>query len=113
MTEAELVDVVHSVAFATFWLLLFAGALSPAARVAYYHAHGYERPRLLNRDIVFIGGMATSFGIILFARAVDIPNLRDSLPWALVTDAGGIIAVVTYVYFELFVIERGGRKPPH
>jgi hypothetical protein len=86
---------------------LLVGASSTIAMVAYYRHFGFRRPRLLNRDLIFMTGFAVSFGMFLFRRAGDFPDLRDSLPWALLTDIPAIIAVGVYVYFELFVIERG------
>lgn len=111
MTEAEIVDVVHVVAFVAFWAFLFIGAISVSARVAWYRANGFRRPRLLSRDALFIGGFAFSFGLILAARVLELADLRDSLPWALMTDLPGVIGAGAFVYYELFVIERGRRIP--
>lgn len=111
MTSAELVDAVHNVAFLAFWALLFIGAGSTVARVAYYRAHGFRRPRLLTRDAALVIGFALSFGLILLARALDLQGLRDNVLWAIATDAPAITAVAVYVYYELFVIERGDRRP--
>lgn len=112
MNEAKLVEFVHAAAFGAFFLFLAIGAMSVGARVAFYRAKGFPRPRLLNRDAVFMLGFALSFGLVLSARVVDIPNLRDNLWWALLTDIPAIIAVATFVYFEVFVIERGSATRP-
>lgn len=112
MTDASVVDVVNALVFVAFWGLLFIGAGSTLARVAYYRQYGYKRPRLLNRDALMIGGFATSFGIILGVRVgrsvgFDTSGLASSVVWTLITSGPAIAAVATYVYFELFVIERG------
>lgn len=113
MTEVEIVNVVHALAFVAFWLIVLVSAVSVAGRVAYYRAHGFKRPRLLTRDAIWHGGVALSFGLILGARAIDAQGLRNSLLWALGTDIPAIIAVSTFLYFELFVIERGRRTDDH
>lgn len=112
MINEQAVDVIHAVAFSAFWVFLVVGALSVSARVAFYRARGYVRPRLLSRDAIFVAGFALSFGLILLVRVlpvavVDAVRLRDNILWALLTDAPGVFAVATFVYFELFVIERG------
>lgn len=113
MTDLELVELINRISFVAFWLLLFVGALSTIARVAYYRVHGFRRPRLLVRDALVIGGFAVSFGLILLVRVLrdaghDVTPLSTALWWALVTSIPAIGAVAVYVWFELFVIERGG-----
>lgn len=115
MTEASLVDLVNTVAFVLFWLFLFVAAGTTLARVAYYRVMGYRRPRLLTRDAVLVGGFALSFGLILFVRTarafgVDVGPLGGSLVWSLVTATPAVVALGTYLYFELFVIEKGGDR---
>lgn len=117
MINEHAVDVIHGVAFAAFWMLLVVGVVSVLARVAFYRAKGYRMPRLLTRDVVFMVGFALSFGLILIVRV--LPNdvrtalqLNDNVPWALATDIPAIVAVLVFVRFELFVIERGDPDNP-
>lgn len=112
MTVAELNDIIDAVSLVAWWTLLFVGAASTIARVAYYRAKGFRRPRLLVRDAVVIGGFAWSFGLILLVRALGITGLSENTLWKLVTAVPALIAVGTYVYFELAVIERGAVDPP-
>lgn len=107
MTDASLADVIHNLAFGVFWLLLFTGAVSTIGRVVYYRRHGFERPRLLVRDSIMILGFSLSFGLVLFSRAAGLSTYLIQFPaWAVLTDVPAIVAVLAYVYFELFVIER-------
>lgn len=106
MTDADLVSFVYLVSAVVFLAFIFVGAASVAARVAYYRAHGYLRPRLLTRDVIDRGGFALSFGMILIGRALNIPG-RTELPWTIATSLPAIIGAATFVYYEVFVIERG------
>lgn len=115
MTETELVGLIHSVAFGAFWILLFVAGLSTIARVAFYRVNRYKQPVLLKRDALLIGGFSISFGLILFARfareaGFDISGLATSIWWALATDVPAIVAVATYFYYEVFVIERRASR---
>lgn len=114
MTEADAVSLVNGVAVVLFWLLFFAGAGSTLSRVAYYRAKKFRRPRLLVRDALFVGGLAMSFGLILLARGLrsagfDTSGLANSLAWNVLTCIPALVAVGVYVYFEVFVIERGKK----
>ena len=111
-------DVIDTVSFFAFWLLLFVGAISVVARVVYYRSHGYRQPRLLTRDAVMLVGFSLSFGAVLFARVatnqgVDPSIFRESVAWGLLTALPAIVAVATFAYYELFVIERGAPSVEH
>jgi amino acid transporter len=110
VSQQDVVDAVYLVSACVFLMFIFVGAASVATRVAFYRAKGYRRPRLLTRDVIDRAGFATSFGLILFGRAFDVPG-RTELPWTLATSIPAIVAAGTFVYYELFVIERG-RRPP-
>lgn len=108
----NVVDVVNSITFAAFFVLLAVGTVSTAARVAYYRVHNEERPRLLIRDLLMIGGFSLSFGAILLVRVLralglDVTGLSTNVWWAIGSALPAVIAVAVYAWFELFVIERG------
>ena len=111
-TTAVSRDLVDALSLLAFWVLLFVGAGSVLARVAYYRSHGYRRPRLLTRDAIMLTGFALSFGLILAARVgvqqgwVTAQALRDSFAWGLATSLPAIVAVATFCWYELRVIER-------
>lgn len=112
MTEAEAVALVSAAEVLAFWVLLFVGAGTTLARVAYYRANGYRRPKLLTRDMIFMGGFALSFGLVLAVRGlrslgIDTSGLGQQLWWNLLTGVPALVAVGVYVYYELFRIERG------
>lgn len=112
MTEADLIAIVSGIEFLGFWILLFVGAGTTLARVAYYRANGFRRPKLLTRDAIVLGGFALSFGLVLAARGLrslglDTTGLATSLWWNLLTAIPALVAVAVYVYYELFRIERG------
>ena len=111
----NVVDLVNAVAFAAFFLFLLVGTGSTLARVSYYRAHGFRRPRLLIRDANLIGGFSISFGSILLVRALraagaDVSGLATNPWWALGTALPAIWAVGVYAYYELWVIERGADE---
>ena len=108
-------EVIDAAAFLAFWVLLVIGAMSVTARVAYYRTHGYRQPRLLTRDAIMLVGFSLSFGFVLFARVAvangaDTSWFRESVVWGLLTAGPAIVAVATFAYFELFVIERGAPE---
>src|SRR4051812_39790349 len=111
-------DVLDALSLLAFWVLLFLGSGSVLARVAYYRAHGYRRPRLLTRDAIMLGGFSLSFGLVLFARVasgqggISTEQFRASIPWGLLTSVPAVVAVAAFTYYELFVIERGSPTTP-
>lgn len=112
MTSTDWVNVINAASFVAFFVFLFLGAGSTLARVAYYRAWNYRRPRILTRDAWFVGGFAVSLGSILLVRLLrivgfDTSGLATNPWWALVTAVPAIVAIVVYVYFELAIIERG------
>lgn len=108
LIDPVLTELIHTVAFLAFITLLLVGFLTTTARVAFYRVMRHALPRLLKRDIAVIGGLAASFGTILLVRALGIgPTLRENWLYAVLTDIPAISAVAVYVYFEVFVIERG------
>lgn len=112
MTEGDAIAIVSGVEFLAFWILLFVGAGTTLARVAYYRANGFRRPKLLTRDAIVLGGFALSFGLVLAARGlrslgIDTSGLGGALWWNLLTAVPALAAVAVYVYYELFRIERG------
>lgn len=104
-------DIVNAVAAILFVLFLFAGFARTSARLVYYLQHRAQRPRLLNRDVVLIGGFAIPTGAILLVRWLGLTAyVRDNLLWTLGTDIALVGAVGTYAYYEWFVIEKDGGK---
>lgn len=90
---------------AAFTVLALFGALLTWGRIAVYRASGYPRPRLLTRDAIVIGGLAIPFVLASIARAVGyMPN--GELLWVLATGLPALFGIATYVYYELFVIDR-------
>lgn len=112
MTDEQLVAVVNAAALVSFFALLFVGAGSTLARVAYYRVWNFHRPRLLTRDLFLVGGFALSFGAILVVRALraigfDTAGLASNVWWSLGTALPALVGMAVYVYFEIWVIERG------
>lgn len=110
VTDAETVQLIYTVGGSMFLLALFAGFIRTLARVVYYFRNQAERPRLLNRDVLVIGGLSISFGLITIVRFlpmdVRIALTTGNVAWALVTTVPAIVAVFVYAYFEYVVIEQ-------
>lgn len=73
-----------------------------------YRAVNVPLPRLINRDLALIGGHAVSFTMVLATRASGATDASQQHPlMVLLESIPAILGLVVYVYFELFVIERG------
>lgn len=110
MTDVQLVQLIYAAGGTVFLLALFAGALRTLARLAFYLRNRAERPRLLNRDVLVIGGLSISFGLIAIVRFLP-PETRQAITqgnlwWAVGSTVPGVVAALVYAYFEWFVIER-------
>ena len=115
MTDLQVVQLIYTVGGSIFLIGLFAGFARTLARVVYYLRNRAERPRLLNRDVLVIGGLSMSFGLITIIRFLP-PEVRVAITsgnvlWALLTTVPAIVAVLVYLYFEIWVIERPGDHP--
>lgn len=115
LNDPGLVAVIYLVGGALFLGGFAIGALTTLGRVLYYFLHRIQRPRLLTRDVIVWGGLALSFAQIAIVRFLP-PEVRTQLTqgnlgWALSTTLPAVVAVLTYVYFELFVIERTKGDP--
>lgn len=95
--------------FIAYTALLVVGASTTAARLVRFRRAGLPPPRLLGRDLVLVGGHAISLLFITGARVlvasnVISGNLAGQPWWWVVTSGPPLVAIATYVYFELFVI---------
>lgn len=110
MTDAQLVQFIYTAGGSVFLLALFTGFARTLARGLYYLRHKKDRPRLLNRDLLWGGGVSISFGLITVIRFLP-PDTRIALTqgnvaWAVLTSVPACIGVLVYAYYEFFVIER-------
>lgn len=115
LNDPGLVAVIYLVSGIVFLGGFAIGALTTLARVLYYFLHHIQRPRLLTRDVIVWGGLALSFAQITAVRFLP-PDLRVQLTqgnvvWALATTIPAVVSVCTYVYFEMWVIERTTGEP--
>jgi hypothetical protein len=113
LNNPDLVATIYAITGSIFLFALFAGFARTLARVVYYLRNKSQRPRLLNRDVVVIGGLSVSFGLITLIRFLP-PETRIALTqgnvvWALVTSVPACVAVCVYLYFEYAVIERRSK----
>lgn len=72
-------------------------------RILHLWLRGHELPYLIWRDLVVFGGFALTFVLIACARVFEW-DVRDELWWTAVTAIPSLVAVWTYVVYELFVI---------
>ncbi len=108
MSHAQLFNALNG---AVFLVALLCGSLVTVSRVIYYYRNRLERPRLLTRDLVVIGGVAWTAALLVISRVaqvfgLDTSGLRESLLWAVATGVPASVAALTYTYYEVFVIER-------
>ncbi len=110
MSDVDLVQSIYTAGGSIFLVALFAGFARTLARVVYYFRNRSERPRLLNRDVLVIGGLSASFGLITIVRflppATRVVLTAGNVPWALLTTVPAVAAVLVYAYFEFAIIER-------
>jgi hypothetical protein len=113
MTDQQFVQLIYTVGGAIFLVGLFGGFARTLARVVYYLRNRAERPRLLNRDVLVIGGLSLSFGLITIVRFLPLETrlalTTGNVLWALATTVPAVLAVLVYMYFEVVVIERPPR----
>ena len=114
MSNTETVALIYALAGSIFIGGLVFAVVLTGARVVYYARNDQPRPRLLTRDIIVKGGMALSFLPIALVRFLP-PEARSQLTtgnvaWALVTAVPAALAILVYLYFEIWVIERAGRE---
>jgi hypothetical protein len=106
----EIVQRIYTAGGAVFLLALFAGFARTLARVVYYLRNRNQRPRLLNRDVVVIGGLAISFGLITLIRFLPVETrvslTSGNIAWALLTTVPAVVAVLVYAWYEYAIIER-------
>lgn len=110
-------EVISAAILLTFVGLLLIAVISTGGRWIRYHRTGFRRPRLLNRDVVLVIGLAIPFVLILAVRAFDLlPFVTGEdgphLWWLLMTGIPPIIAIAVYDYYELAVIERDQQDGP-
>ena len=97
--------------------LLLVAVISTGSRWLRYQHTKFRRPRLLNRDVVMVVGLAVPFVVILSVRALGLQSAITGedgphLWYLLVTGIPPIIAIAVYDYFELRVIERDQQDAP-
>lgn len=110
MTEAELVVLLNAFILVVYIGAVVAGAVKTAQRVMRYSQARFRRPRLLTRDMVFIGGHAVTFVLIGLARAFNwAPVVAGHWWWTLGSAAPAVIGILTYCWYEYVVIERSER----
>lgn len=115
MANADLIALIYAVTGTLFLAALFLGFLRTFARVLYYARNKAERPKLLTRDLVVMGGLSISFGLITLIRFlpqdVRIALTTGNVIWALLTTIPAVVAVCCYTWFEYRVIERPVTTP--
>jgi hypothetical protein len=110
----DAVALIYLVGGVTFLLALFAGTVWTLARVLYYIVVGEPRPRLLTRDLIVYTGFSISFGLITLIRFLPLEERLaltvGNVLWALATTGPACVAVLTYLWYEVFVVKLGTRS---
>lgn len=99
MSPEQVLDLVN---FAMLVMFVFGIALAMAKlldRAVEYRRANWQQPRLLRRDLVFIGGLAISFGLILLRRLFQI-DIVDTLLWNIITGVPAIFGLYYWVWEE-------------
>jgi hypothetical protein len=107
----DVVNVIYLVAGLAFLGGIVLGWLSTMARVVYYQRNHVQRPRLLTRDVLVKGGYSISFLLITLVRFLPTADraaldLSGNVWWAILTAIPAAFSSLTYLWYELFVIER-------
>lgn len=107
MAEADLARWISLISFVIFTILLWICSTSILVRALRYRQRKRTIPRLLFRDLFLMGGLATAFALSILVRALGLAaEAERSAVWALVVGTLGTGALATFLYFEIFVIER-------
>lgn len=89
-----------------FSILLVLSLFRLTIRLLEYHFRLRRRPpTIAKRDWVFEVLLAVPFVAFLIARAFEITDLRNFLPWIVLTTLPALIAMGVLVWYEFFVIE--------
>lgn len=104
-------ETINAVALGLFSLGLLLGAGSTLVRLVRLSQRGIPRPRLIWRDVSFVGGLGFTFVAILIHRVTGMPFVEE-VWWALFTATVAVASVWVYAYFEFFVIGHRRDGPP-
>lgn len=110
MGPTEQIALVYGIGGTVFLAGFLVAVITTGARVIWYIRHHEPRPRLLDRDVVVKSGMFVSFGLIAAIRFLP-PDQRAAVTqgnvgWALITTIPAVVAILTYVAYEIWVIPR-------
>ena|SRR5688572_18020988 len=90
-----------------FTALLLVGSITTFARVVDLKRRRQPLPTLLIRDVICWTGLAWPFVLIGFVRAWSLGSVvNGQVAWLLLTGFPPLVAALTYVRYELFVIGK-------
>jgi hypothetical protein len=111
VTEAQLVSGLNAIVLIVYIGALLLGAAKTAQRVVSYSRRHLRRPRLLTRDLIVFGGHALTFLLVGLNRAFNWgPTVSGRWWWIVISATPALVGVLTYCWFEFFVIERAARS---
>lgn len=115
--DRELIAATQILFLIVFTLAILGGAITTTARLIRYLRLGESPPVILWRDVIARNSLAIPFLAIFAVRAAramgyDVAWIVESIWWVLATSIPPTIGALIYVYFELYVIERGGNGYP-
>lgn len=109
LDNPDAVALVYGIGGSAFLLLFAAGTIWTLARVLYYRVVGEAIPLILKRDAVVNGSFCLSFGLIVVIRFLPLDSrialTSGNVWWALLTTLPAVLAALTYLVFEVFVIK--------
>lgn len=113
----ELVALIYTITGSAFLVGIFVGWAFTLKRVLKYRRKGWAIEPILRRDLIVKGGYTISFGLIVLVRFLPLEirqalNLSSNVLWALLTSVPAAIGSLTYLYFEVFVIDPGPDPEP-
>lgn len=113
MAATSWIEVFQLAAFLLFVVFVIGGAALTTIRLARYIWQRDHVPLILWRDVLARNGLAIPFTAILAVRVLrdtfgwDTSELVTSPWWVLSTSLPAVIGAGVYLYFEIFIIERG------
>ena len=99
-------EVANLITLIAFVVGLVVGTISTVLRMVSYRLRRIPLPKLIWRDLAYVGLLALVFVMVIVGRLLPELALWRQLWWVILTGLLANAGVWTYAYFELRIIDR-------
>lgn len=107
--SADPVQIINAVYFFLFVFFLVVGAFAAGLRLGRYFLSGERPPLLLWESVIEKFLLAIPFAGILAFRMLGM-DMQKQAWWVIPSGAAAVIAMATFAFFEIFLVEKDARK---